>query len=212
MDRQEKHLSMLPFRLQQEPPSFDDNVRQKGLSWIRNTPDASQRKRPQNYWRHCLTDLRHAFQNICPYAAMRIDAKGTVDHFESWARTKATNPGLAYEWSNYRFCSSAMNSLKNKFDEDVLDPFEVQNGWFRVTLPDMQLILTDQVPPAQRALAERTIERLQLRDGEDLIEFRLEWYNQYKAGGEPILEMMESWAPLVATAIREKLEVGEPLP
>ena len=209
---------MIPFVPQPEPTTesanfdFDAEVRQKGNAWLRNTPDARTRKRPQPCWSDCLPHLRHAFRNLCGYAAMRIESKGTVDHFQSWARTKETRPELAYEWTNYRFCSASINSLKNKFDEDVLDPFEVQDGWFRVALPDMQLLLTDRVPATHRARAETTLTRLQLSHGEDLVEFWRARYDQYKERGEPILNMMDEWAPLVARAIREKLAAGERLP
>ncbi len=145
---------------------------------------------------------------------MRIESKGTVDHFQSWARTKDTRPELAYEWSNYRFCSFSINSLKNKFDEDVLDPFEIQEGWFKITLPDMQLVVTDLVPHRLKERARTTIRRLQLEHGEDLVEFRRAWYDEYKnkKEGNQILNMMDEWAPLVAKAIREKITDGEPLP
>lgn len=209
---------MIPFAPQPEPTlenanfDFDSEVRQKGSAWLRNTADARTRKRPQNYWSDCLPHLRRGFRGLCGYAAMKIEAKGTVDHFQSWSKTKATRPELAYEWSNYRFCSAAINSIKNKFDDEVLDPFEVQEGWFRVSLPDMQLHLTAQVPDTHRARAEKTVQRLQLTHGEDLIEFRRAWYDQYKQGGAPVLDMMDEWAPLVAKAIREKLAAGEPPP
>ena len=143
---------------------------------------------------------------------MRTESKGTVDHFQSWAKTKDTKPELAYEWSNYRFCSFSINSLKNKFDEDILDPFEIQEGWFKISLPDMLLKPTDRVPDRFKERAKTTMERLQLERGEDLVKFRRAWYDQYKQGGEPILGMMDDWAPLVAKAIREKLVAGESLP
>jgi len=203
---------VIPFALQPEPGSFDTEVRQKGVAWLTNTPDAAQRDRPHNYWKHCLPDLRHAFRGLCAYAAMRVEAKGTVDHFQSWAKTKAATPELAYEWRNYRFCSFAINSLKNKFDEDVLDPFDIQDGWFKVSLPDMQLEPTDLIPEPYKDRVSITLTRLQLAHGEDLVEFRRAWYDQYKEGGLPVLDMMDEWAPLVAKAIRDKLAAGEPLP
>src|SRR5437016_4070640 len=126
MDREAEGSPMIPFALQPEPDSFDEMVRRKGAAWLRDTPNAVQRERPANYWKHGLPDLRRASRGLCAYAAMRVEAKGTVDHFQSWARTKEITPQLAYEWSNYRFCSFAINSVKNKYDEHLLDPFEVQ--------------------------------------------------------------------------------------
>jgi hypothetical protein len=144
---------------------------------------------------------------------MMVEAKGTVDHFQSWAATKEAHPELAYEWENYRFCSFAINCLKNKYDDDVVDPFEVQDDWFRVTLPDMQLQITDRVPADRQDLVERTVNRLQLSHGEDLVEFRRSWYDQYKQDpNDSVLNIIQTRAPLVARAIRDKLTAGEPLP
>ncbi len=143
---------MIPFTPQAEPTresaNFDFNreVRQKGSAWLQKTPDARTKDRPPPYWSKCLPHLRRAFRGLCGYAAMKVESKGTVDHFRSWAKTKGAEPGLAYEWTNYRFCSAALNARKNKFDEDMLDPFEVQGDWFRVSLPDMQLLPTDRIP------------------------------------------------------------------
>ena len=49
----------------------------------------------------------------------------SVDHY----KPKQSYPELAYEWSNYRFASGRMNGRKREFD-DVLDPFEIEDGWF----------------------------------------------------------------------------------
>ncbi|WP_228019853.1 hypothetical protein [Sphaerospermopsis sp. LEGE 08334] len=41
---------------------------------------------------------------------------------------------LAYEWTNYRFVSGWVNSSKGTLDNQVLDPFEVEDDWFEILL------------------------------------------------------------------------------
>lgn len=65
-------------------------------------------------------------------------AEGAVEHFLS----KKNRPDLAYEWSNYRYIAGSVNGSKGTHDDKVLDPFEVQNGWFEVLVPSMQLVVT----------------------------------------------------------------------
>jgi len=201
---------MIPFSLQPEPAAFDADVRRKGLAWLQNTPGAAERRRPHPHWRPCLPDLRTAFRGLCGYAAMRIDCKGSVDHFKSWNATRATQPELAYEWSNFRFCSTWINAVK-KEDAAVLDPFVVQNGWFRIVLPTMELETTAEVPDQYRNLAQQTLDNLHLRDDEDLVDFRREWYEAYKSG-DATFGLLEEWAPLVAMAVKDLVDAGKPLP
>jgi hypothetical protein len=66
---------------------------------------------------------------------------GSVDHFRSWDNY----PDLAYEWTNLRFAAEWMNKSKQTADDAVLDPYEVKAGWFEITLPDLQLRVTDRV-------------------------------------------------------------------
>jgi hypothetical protein len=64
---------------------------------------------------------------------------GTVDHYLCCKNYRH----LAYEWSDYRFAFSWINSSKGTLDSQVLDPFEVEDGWFEIVLPSLELILTD---------------------------------------------------------------------
>lgn len=201
---------MIPFTLQAEPATFDDAVRQRGLTWIRNTPDHATRDRPPAYWKPCLPDLRNAFRGMCAYAAMRFDHKGSVDHFQSWNQTRAAQPQLAYEWDNFRFCSKWINSVKQE-DDAVLDPFVVQDGWFRIDLATMELEATAAIPQQYQQLAEDTLTNLHLRDDEDLVEYRREWYENYKSN-DASFALLEQWVPLVAKAVKELEDAGLPLP
>jgi hypothetical protein len=125
-----------------------------------------------------------------------LDMCGTVDHFVSCE----VNRKLAYEWSNYRYCSAWINSSKQTANDDVLDPFDVQDGWFEIVIPGLQLVVTNRVPHSHQALAEATVERLHLRDDERVMRQRTEWLRMYR-DRELTLEGLVKVAPLIAAAV-----------
>lgn len=106
-------------------------------------------------------------------------ADGEVDHFVSWNECRHERPQLAYEWTNYRYASPRLNSRK-RHARALLDPFEVQLGWFRVELPSLQLVCTEQIPVEQRARAERTLEALDLTRGTRVRRLREGWLRRYR--------------------------------
>ncbi len=118
-----------------EPIGFDADVRQKGIAYLRRKSIALDRPVPEKtkinpYWRAYLDDLYSQYQGYCAYLAVffeRVTGGGSVDHFIA----KSQRADLAYEWSNYRLACSRMNSRKREY-EDVLDPFEVDTGWFHL--------------------------------------------------------------------------------
>ncbi|HEX7136668.1 MAG TPA: hypothetical protein VF219_02430 [Vicinamibacterales bacterium] len=141
--------------------------------------------------------MRAGFGSLCGYAAMLDPTGGTVDHYFSYRN----RPELAYEWSNYRFASSTMNSIKRTADDEVLDPYEVGDGWFEIILPSLQMRVTDRVPREHRSRAEATLSRLKLRDDERVIRWRQSWYEMYRAGRLTI-DGLQQVAPLIADAVR----------
>lgn len=128
---------------------------------------------------------------------------GTVDHYLSCDNHRH----LAYEWSNYRFVSSTLNSSKRTKDDKVLDPYQVADGWFEILLPSLQMRTTDAVPPELREKAEFTLTELHLRDGERVIRWRQSWYEMYLRG-ELTLAGLRSVAPLIADAVDKELAAG----
>lgn len=124
---------------------------------------------------------------------------GTVDHYLSCDNY----PHLAYEWSNYRYASGWINASKGTLDDGVLDPFAIQETWFELLLPSLQLVLTDAMPEEIRQRAEFTLTRLHLRDDERVMRQRQEWYKLYQAG-QLTLSGLEKVAPLIAKAVRKQ--------
>jgi hypothetical protein len=87
---------------------------------------------------------------------------GTVDHYLS---IEGGSRHLAFQWRNFRYAASWVNSSKGTLDDHVFDPFEVGDGWFELSLPSLQLVVTDKVPTALRKKAQFTLDRLGLGHG-----------------------------------------------
>ena len=194
---------MKHFALPPEPPDFDARARQPGNQWLDQNLDEngqlSKGTRPPDRWSDFKGQLADGFNNLCAYSVM-YEPVGTVDHYLSCDN----HPRMAYTWSNYRYLSGWINSSKGTLDEQVLDPFQVEDDWFEILLPSLQLVLTDAVPHIERDHAQFTIERLHLRDDERVIRQRQQWYRMYQEGNLT-LEGLEDVAPLIARAVQEQL-------
>ena len=189
---------MINFVQPPEPEDFDNKVRKTGVAWLARHPTG----RPKDFWGSCKAQLADGFRNLCAYSAM-FEPVGTVDHYKSCNADRQQ----AYEWDNYRFASGWINSSKRTADDTVLDPCEVEDGWFEIILPSLQLILTEAVPEGVKKIAEHTLTRLHLRDDERIIRQRREWYRMFQ-DGELSLEGLEKKAPLIARAIRKQQAAG----
>jgi hypothetical protein len=186
---------MISFEPPPEPDDFDEEVRQPGTDWL--SSHSASDGRPPSYWNDFKTDLADGFGELCGYSAM-YTPNGTVDHYLSWSN----HPELAYEWSNYRYAAGWMNSSKQDADDKVLDPFEVEDGWFEIILPSLQLVVSDDIPAEHREKAEFTLERLNLRDDERVIRQRRSWYEMFEED-RITLEGLREVAPLIARAVEE---------
>ncbi|MEW6279241.1 MAG: hypothetical protein AB1758_11490 [Candidatus Eremiobacterota bacterium] len=123
-----------------------------------------------------------------------------MDHFVSWKE----DPSRAYDWGNYRYASGWINSSKsNEPSSRLLDPYQVEDGWFELILPSLQLVLTEAVPEEFRARAAHMLMRLRLRDGEQVVRQRRTWLELYESG-QLTLEALERMAPLIARAVRRR--------
>lgn len=190
---------MIRVELVAEPRDFDSKAVQPGKEWLAANPDA---RRPKDFWTQFKPYLAEGFRQLCGYSAI-YEPVGCVDHFLSWKN----HPERAYEWSNYRFSSEWLNKSKQTADDRILDPFEVEDGWFEILLPSLQLVVSDAVPPAIRQRAEYTLMRLHLRDDERVLRQRREWYRMYTEG-ELTLEGLWGKAPLIARAIKREKGQG----
>lgn len=189
-----------------EPTDFDSDCRQKGNNWL--TANPTKTKGFPGYWTRFEAELEAGFHTRCGWWAMRIDS-GTVDHFLS--KAKPANRHLIYEWSNYRHAAGTVNSSKKNHDDAVLDPFEVEDDWFEVDLPSMQLICTSKIPVSKQNKANFTLEKLKLAKGVKVRRNRKRWYDDYKTG-KLTMAGLEDIAPLIAKAVKRLESIGQRLP
>lgn len=187
---------MIRFEPAPKPDGFVERVEQRGAAWLAAHPGS---QRPVDYWSEFKPDLAAAFRSLCAYSAM-YEPVGTVEHFVSCDEDRAK----AYDWSNYRYASGWLNSSKQALkSHQVIDPFEVADGWFEILLPSLQLVTTDLIPKESRARADFVLTRLHLQDDERVLRQRREWYRMYQ-DGELTLEGLAKKAPLIAAAVRKQ--------
>ena len=182
-----------------EPAQFDEQVRQPGLALIdrlaaaAGSADAIPPSEFKPYWRRTLDDLLVSYNRTCAYLSLYIPrAAGTpsVDHMvaksEAWDRV--------YEWSNYRLACLLMNARKGV--ADVLDPFEVGDGWFALELVEFQVVPGHGLPADVHARVVETIATLRLSDS-ICCKARAQYAQDYWTG-EISLSYLRRHAPFVA--------------
>ena len=174
---------------QPEPPGFDALVRQRGSRAL-----AEGREDLPPYWRDCLPDLYQCYRGVCAYLCVLIP-RGTGARSVDHVAPKSKRRDLAYEWGNYRLVSVLMNSRKREF-EDVLDPFEIDDGWFVLELSFLQVMPSPSLDEPTRSKVQATIDRLGLNDAE-CVAARALYYQPYVEG---LLapEQLREWSPFVA--------------
>lgn len=157
-------------------PGFDFNasVRIPGNAWLAANPRSSAKKMP-TLWRLAMPSLHASYKGICGYFCcfvMPATGGGSTDHFVP----KSTARQDAYEWDNYRFACTRMNSRKRDAN-DVLDPFGLMDGWFVLAFNTMRVKPAVGLEPAQLKDVQATIRRLRLNSQECISERELHWHN-----------------------------------
>jgi len=201
---------MIHFDPPQEPATFDADCRQPGLLHLQQGGDYWR-----DFWSEFRPDLAEGFNWLCGYSGVRL-AKGTVDHYRAKGSKPSKSPNrpeLAYDWSNYRFADSEINNGKRSErpgDPLVLDPFEVQDGWFEIAIPSLRLKITNKLPAILEDRAKFTLDKLKLRDGSAIMRLRQDLYSSYVTGHVSISHVRQQM-PLLAKAlvIHVPPEIGE---
>ena len=208
---------MIPVRPAEEPPTFDSTVRQPGLRALaelvgETPPRAAGRRFAQvagsreeispnafpPYWRQALDDLLTSYSRICSYLCLyihRVTGAASVDHMVA----KSMRWDQVYEWRNYRLACSAMNARKGAV-ANVLDPFEVQNGWFALELVAFQVVPGDGLPDEVEASVKDTISQLRLNEP-ICCDARAEYAERYW-DRQIRLDYLTSHAPFVERELR----------
>ena len=201
------------------PRDFDAKVRQPGLRAIAelvgeappravgrsHAPVAASREeippdRFPPYWREAASDLLEAYDRICSYLCLYIPG-GTgapsVDHMVP----KSTRWDQVYEWRNYRLACALMNARKGAV-ASVLDPFDIEDGWFALELVGFQVMRGERLPDGVRTAVEATIERLRLNDV-TCCAARAEFAEDYWRGAISA-DYLSRHAPFVAVELRRQ--------
>jgi hypothetical protein len=212
---------MIPVNPAPIPLSFDAAVRDRGLralaELVGEPPPKPRRKGrpfkkiadrrediPPNklppYWTHALDDLMEAYQRICAYSCFPIHpvtGARSVDHMapksRAWDRV--------YEWSNYRLACSLLNARKRDFT-DVLDPFEVRDGWFVLELVGFQVLPAEGLPAVTAQRVESTIHRLGLNEPAFTTTRERHWSNYIN--GHVSFEILLEESPFVARELHRQ--------
>ena len=193
-----------------EPSEFDAQVRQPGRRAIerliaQGTPPDEVFRQVPSLWRKALPDLMKAYDEICAYSCFRIHrvtGSASADHMAPKSRERC----LIYEWSNYRLACSRLNSRKRNW-LDVLDPFEISRGWFRIELNGFQVCPGLGLSGKARARVQATISRLKLND----YAFRTtrEEHTEDYWAGRICFEVLMRESPFVAMELQRQNRLAE---
>lgn len=200
-----------------EPATFDEKVRKPGLRALAEMVGESglpkRRGRSRKVvatareditadafpaiWTEALPELLDAYGRICSYMGFyieRVTGAASVDHM----LPKSLDWREVYEWRNYRLACSKMNSRKNDY-RDVLDPFEIEDDWFRMELVSYQVIPAAGLAEDIHQQVVDTIERLKLNDY-DCLQLREEYAMAFEQG-DITLDYLRRRAPFLAREI-----------
>jgi hypothetical protein len=194
--REGERGAMMRFQRVPKPEGFEA-VEAKGADWLASH---AHDKRPPSLWLAFQQPLADGFGDLCGYSALYV-ANGEVDHFVS----RDEDRSRTYDWNNYRYAAGWLNASKKSLRSiEILDPFDVEDDWFEILLPSLQLVVTDAVPPDKRAQAECMLTRLHLGHDERVMKQRREWYRMYMDGEIASLDALARKAPLIARAIAKQ--------
>lgn len=168
-----------------------------GLAWLHKSEENPKKKRPKDLWLDFEAQLAAAFDEVCCYTAMYAPG-GEADHFIPWSRVRGTHLAcLAYIWSNFRYSHNKLN--KSKSARAFPDPFIVQDDWFELQLPSLELACTKKVPKEHQAAVDALLEKT--RDAPWLMRARRRYFREYRQGACS-LGHLDRHAPLLARALR----------
>ncbi|MCK6587472.1 MAG: hypothetical protein L6Q76_07795 [Polyangiaceae bacterium] len=189
---------------------YEAQVRAPGLRWLAENPlpeaksgePAPKPKRPPSLWLKVRDELADAFHERCAYTAMWLSHPGEVDHFISADEDR----NQLYDWDNFRYCAGWLNSSKKNIrSTQILDPLAIEDDWFELMLPSLELRVTERCPVHLRERADFMLDRLKLRNGPEVRRFRQAMLQLYEREGQSVLPHLDEWAPLLARAIRKQL-------
>lgn len=181
------------------PLGWQTHVLKKGRAWLNDgSADNRSAERPSAFWLRYRDEIGAAFDYICCYTVVYV-ANGEADHFVPWGDVRGTRKAhLAYQWSNIRYADGWVN--RSKGADRFPDPFVVQDDWFELDLPSLELRSTAHVPLDQHDAVANVLRRV--RSDERVMKVRRRYLRQYQEGHRSI-ELVDEDAPLLGRALRE---------
>lgn len=195
---------MISVARKPEYTDFDIEVRQPGLAFLARTPrPTSAEFGKRSYWTKARSHLHAAYLGQCAYTTMYLVDGGTIDHF----LPKTTHPHLAYEWDNYRLARQKVNGRKGN-TEEVVDPFEVEPGWFVLHMPSCLVRAGSGLDHVVRKRVNATINILQLNADDLLVQERCDLLISL-ADGDVTMTFLDRWYPFLSSEVRRQGVEGE---
>ena len=201
---------MMHFPKAPRPWGWQTHVLARGRKWL-EVPGNRSRERPHDYWSSYRASLKSGFRELCAYTVMWTPVR-TVDRYIPWKEVRDTRSAhLAYQGDNLRYSVEWFN--RDREATPVPDPYEVQNVWFELLLPSLELVATPAVPAAELHRVQAALEWLGKHD--NVISTREGYWLEYRsldADANPCLsfEALTRKAPLIARALRKNPEYLHP--
>ncbi len=192
---------MIHIEPKPEPAVFDKRVRKPGSKFLERYETETKKPEFPDYWTRILALLHDQYGGICAYSChwMPYDTGAdTVEHF----LPKSLYPCKAHEWTNYRLVCATLNGRKGDH-MDTLDPFEIENGWFVLRFPSLQVFPSDGLKPELAAKVQATIDRLRLNDYATCLRSRLRYVDCY-CRRSFTFEHLQEEAPFIAMELQRQ--------
>ena len=190
---------MIRIERKAEPSDFDAKVRRPGLDYLKGLAAGEKPNWSRHgYWRKAKEDMINAYEGICAYACCEItpSSSAEIDHFHPKVRYRQE----AYDWDNFRLCSSNIN--KKKHDHNVLDPFDVRDRTFGIVLATGRMVKLKKYDSAYEALCDKTVEVLGLNE-HAYIRMRNDILDDYLRG-EITISNLRKRNPFVYSEVRRQ--------
>jgi hypothetical protein len=183
-------------------PSFEELVRKPGKAFLAAIPNPNYKQwKHHDYWRGVAPVLRKRYSGICAYSCYfihEVTGDDTIEHF----LPKTPHPTLAYEWTNYRYVCGKLNTWK-RTDENVLDPFEIEDGWFNIEFPSLLVKASGGLDARLILRIRSTITQLKLNEDDPCIRCRQRIIEDY-CSGDISFDYLKRHAPFLGREIERQ--------
>jgi len=196
---------MISVPAPQPPGNYEADVRIPGTAFLAVHPHPSAEDwKGHRHWKAVHSYLYAEMHGICVYCASftpRRSSRTSIDHTSiDHFVPKGRNPALAFEWTNFRLCRARLNNRKGDF-EDVIDPYLIQNGWFRLNFTTFALYPDSNLPLQIQQQIANSISRLGLNDDDAYVNERARVIYRYADAKLPYADIQRRY-PFIASEMQ----------